>query len=140
MVRNIVSNAMKYTGRGGAVELSCVEAAGHLEIAVADTGIGIPQSQHGVIFEEFRQLMNPRHDPSQGLGLGLAIVSRMARLLGHRVALRSTLGQGSTFTITVPLGLEPIARPAEVPSDPPPRGHRARVRLVSDAEFAGVPL
>src|SRR5258708_28466121 len=79
--------------------------------------------------------MNPRQDPSQGLGLGLAIVSRMARRRGHGVALRSTLGQGSTFTITVPLGIEPITRPAEVPSDPAPRGHRQRVLLVDDDEL-----
>src|SRR5258708_14984274 len=79
--------------------------------------------------------MNPRQDPSQGLGLGLPIVSRMARRRGHGVALRSTLGQGSTFTITVPLGIEPITRPAEVPSDPAPRGHRQRVLLVDDDEL-----
>lgn len=135
MVRNIVSNAMKYTPQGGAVEVSCAAGAGHLEIAVADTGIGIPPSQHSAIFEEFRQLMNPRHDPSQGLGLGLAIVSRMARLLGHRVALRSAPDRGSTFTIAVPLGVKPDARPAERASGPVPHGHRQRVLLVDDDEL-----
>jgi signal transduction histidine kinase len=137
MIRNIVSNAVKYTPRGGSVELSCRERGGELEIAVTDDGIGIPPSQHAAIFEEFRQLMNPHHDRSKGLGLGLAIVSRMARLLGHKVSLRSRPGEGSTFTISVPLGVRPEAGASE---RAPARGGAAhgqwqKVLLVDDDEL-----
>jgi CheY-like chemotaxis protein len=72
-------------------------------VEVWDTGSGIPAAQTERIFEEFFQLHNPERDRSQGLGLGLAIVRRLAALLDHKLDLRSRPGSGSVFSITVPL-------------------------------------
>jgi CheY-like chemotaxis protein len=83
-----------------------------LHVEVRDTGIGIPREQHGEIFKEFHQLENPERDRTKGLGLGLAIVERIARLLHHPVHVQSKPGQGSCFSIAVPLG-----DPAQVASE-----------------------
>jgi PAS domain S-box-containing protein len=111
VVQNLVANAIRYTARGR-VLLGCRRRQGELRIEVWDTGIGIPQDRLGEIFEEFTQLGNPERDRTQGLGLGLAIVDRLARLLGHRVEVQSVPGRGSRFTITVPLSTPPIGIPA----------------------------
>ena len=103
MIRNLVENAIRYTERGG-ISISCSTVGDHMRIAVADTGIGIPGEHLPRIFEEFHQVGNPERDRSQGLGLGLAIVQRIGQLLGHPVTVRSTPGEGSVFTIEVPLG------------------------------------
>ncbi|MBF0336026.1 MAG: response regulator, partial [Alphaproteobacteria bacterium] len=74
-----------------------------LRIEVWDTGIGIPPDRLDDIFQEFTQVHNPERDRAQGLGLGLAIVRRLAHLLGHRVGVRSQPGKGSVFSVEVPL-------------------------------------
>jgi signal transduction histidine kinase/CheY-like chemotaxis protein len=101
VLTNLVTNAFRYTRQGGVV-LGCRKRAGFVEIQVWDSGPGIPDDQQAAIFEEFVQLQNPARDRTQGLGLGLAIVRRTAELLGHPLALRSTPGRGSMFSITVP--------------------------------------
>jgi CheY-like chemotaxis protein len=78
---------------------------------VVDTGRGIPPDQQESVFHEFVQLHNPARDRSKGLGLGLAIVSRLGRLLGHRVSLRSRPGHGSVFSIDVPCGDTQLIQP-----------------------------
>ncbi len=101
MVGNLVSNAMRYTSAGG-VLLSCRSRPGHLLVQVWDTGPGIPAHEQATIFEAHHRGSAARpHD--QGLGLGLSIVSRCARLLGIRVGLRSVPGRGSCFELWVPL-------------------------------------
>jgi CheY-like chemotaxis protein len=80
-------------------------------VEVWDTGFGIPEDQVAAIFEEFHQLENPERDRNRGFGLGLAIVQRLAGLLEVPVDVRSRLGRGSVFTVTVPLGGAP--KPAE---------------------------
>src|SRR6185437_16916031 len=75
-----------------------------LRIEVWDTGPGIPEGQLKAIFEEFHQLDNPARERNRGLGLGLSIVQRISDLLGHAVDVRSWLGQGSVFSIELPLG------------------------------------
>jgi PAS domain S-box-containing protein len=136
ILRNLVSNAVKYTPPGGTVRIVCTAAADRLAIAVCDTGIGIPPEMHAAVFEDFRQLGNPERDRGKGLGLGLAIVARMARLLGHGIDLRSAAGEGSTFTVTLPL-----ASPRAVGEEP---GRRLpdgkRVLLVEDDELVRVVL
>jgi two-component system CheB/CheR fusion protein len=102
MLRNLLSNAVKYTKRGG-VLLGCRRRAGHLSIEVWDTGVGIPETEHEAIFEEYHQLDNSARNRSRGLGLGLAIVQRLGKLLGHRVAIRSRPGKGSVFCVEIPL-------------------------------------
>lgn len=103
VVQNLVANAVRYT-ESGRILVGCRLHGESLRIEVWDTGIGIPAERLDDIFEEFYQVGNAERDRSQGLGLGLAIVNRLARLLHHRVSVRSTLGQGSTFAIEVPLG------------------------------------
>lgn len=103
ILRNYVSNAVRYTD-AGKVRLSCVPMNGQIRIDVMDTGIGIPTSQQREIFSEFFQLGNPERDRTKGLGLGLAIVDRVAKLLGHAIEVESTPGQGSRFSVSVPFG------------------------------------
>jgi signal transduction histidine kinase/ActR/RegA family two-component response regulator len=96
---NLMSNAIKFTRRGGITLSAQREPDGRLQIEVADTGTGIPADQRERVFEEFYQLGNRSRDRSQGLGLGLAIVRRTAALLKLDVALDSEPGRGTTFTL-----------------------------------------
>jgi signal transduction histidine kinase len=97
---NLVGNAIKYT-EAGTVTVTCRVADGALTISIADTGRGIPARLLGKIFEAFQQV-----DPaSEGLGLGLSIVKRTAELLDHPLQVVSEPGQGSTFSVIVPLGV-----------------------------------
>jgi signal transduction histidine kinase len=98
---NLVSNALEYTPRG-TVLVTCRPSAGgsQASIQVWDSGIGIDQSLHQTVFEEFFQVENPERDRAKGLGLGLSMVDRSCRLLGHPLVLRSQLGCGTRFTVT----------------------------------------
>ncbi|UEM24382.1 PAS domain-containing protein (plasmid) [Skermanella mucosa] len=104
VLRNLVENAVRYT-RSGHIRIACRRIEDRLRVAVEDTGIGIPPGQLEQIFEEFHQVDNQARDRSQGLGLGLAIVRRIADLLGHRVETRSRPGEGSTFSVELPLAM-----------------------------------
>jgi signal transduction histidine kinase len=97
---NLVSNAIRYTN-GGGVMVGCRRRGDALRIEVWDSGIGIPEDQGGSIFREFYQLPAAERDRSGGLGLGLAIVDRLCRLLGHPIELISRLGKGSRFAVVV---------------------------------------
>ena len=108
ILRNLVSNAVRYTDRGG-VLVGCRKRAA-LRIEVWDTGKGIPQAHLQRVFEEFYQLDNPERDRARGLGLGLAIVRRLAGLLGHAVQIASRPGRGSVFSVEVPLAEASRAR------------------------------
>ena len=100
---NFLSNALRYT-EVGRIVIGCRRLPESLRIEVWDTGPGVPEDKLDAIFEDYHQLGNPGRDRSKGLGLGLAIVDRLARLLGHRVSLRSRLGKGSVFAVEVPRG------------------------------------
>lgn len=104
ILRNLVANALKYTV-SGKILLGCRRCGDHLRIDVWDTGPGIPENSQQAIFEEFRQLGNPSRDQRRGVGLGLAIVARLAGRLGHEIALRSWPDRGSVFSVTVPLAV-----------------------------------
>ncbi|ATQ41948.1 hybrid sensor histidine kinase/response regulator [Caulobacter mirabilis] len=117
MIGNLVSNAFRYTRRGG-VLLGVRRRGEGAVIQVVDSGPGIAEDQQELIFDEFVQLHNPERDRAQGLGLGLAIVRRTARLLGHPIAVRSVEGRGSSFSVAVPLTTPaapdaPVCRPPE---------------------------
>jgi PAS domain S-box-containing protein len=103
MVRNFVENAVRYT-QTGRVRIGCRQSGGHVRIEVEDTGIGILPGDLDRIWEEFQQVGNPERNRTQGLGLGLAIVQRLSHLLGHPVSVHSRPGEGSVFSIDVPLG------------------------------------
>ncbi len=111
LLRNLIENAIRYTP-AGRILLGCRRSAHGVAIVVADTGIGIAQEDQEAVFEEFHQVANSARDRSQGLGLGLAIVRRLAGLLGGRIALRSTLGKGCRFTLHLP------AHPLRLPHQP----------------------
>ncbi|PWC84023.1 histidine kinase [Azospirillum sp. TSH100] len=102
LLRPLLANALRYTLTGG-VLLAARRRGDRLRIEVWDTGVGIDPSNHAVIFEDFHQLGNPGRDRKQGLGLGLAIVRRLAQVLGHPVTVRSRPGRGSVFAVEVPL-------------------------------------
>jgi len=103
MLRNLLSNALKYT-KTGKVLMGCRRRGEFLSIEVWDTGIGIPKPELATIFDEYHQLDNAARERSQGLGLGLSIVQRLANLLGHGISVRSEPGRGSVFSIEVPIG------------------------------------
>ena len=100
MIRNLISNAFKYT-RHGKVLLGCRRVEGSVSIEVWDTGIGIPEGELNAIFDEYHQLDNAARERSRGLGLGLPIVQRLGKLLGHTTRVRSVLGKGSMFAINI---------------------------------------
>ncbi|MBB3167309.1 hybrid sensor histidine kinase/response regulator [Simiduia aestuariiviva] len=100
ILRNLIGNAIKYTDQGG-VDIEMQSDANTVCISVVDSGRGIPEQEQKRIFEEFYQLDNPERDRSKGLGLGLAIVSRLAQLLNIEMALSSTPGQGTRFTLSL---------------------------------------
>ncbi len=102
VINNLVSNAIKYTEHGGLL-LACRQKDGKFWIEVWDTGIGIPKSKWGIIFEEFQQV-EPHGPASQGSGLGLAIVAKTCALLGLELRFQSRAKRGSLFAVEVPVG------------------------------------
>ncbi|RRV10964.1 response regulator [Stutzerimonas xanthomarina] len=135
ILRNFLSNACRYTDQG-CVLVGARRRAGALRIEVWDTGRGIPEEELGSIFLEFNQLGIGRSAKRSGVGLGLAIVDRIASMLGYQVLVRSKPGRGSVFSIDVPLAeampRERVAAPTVVPQlgDPLP----GRRLLVIDNE------
>ena len=101
MLSNLMDNALKYTAQGG-VTVMARERGDAVWVEVRDTGIGIAPEQSGRIFEEFYQINNPGRDRSRGLGIGLSIVQRLSRLLGHPVQMHSRPGRGTHFRVVLP--------------------------------------
>ncbi len=103
IIVNLLSNALKFTHQGG-IDIAVTFDGGSrmATITVSDTGIGISAEHHEKIFEDFRQVDDSPSRQYGGTGLGLAICRRLATALGGRIALRSTLGEGSIFTLTIP--------------------------------------
>lgn len=120
ILRNMVANAITHTHRGG-VLIAVRRRGDRALIQVWDTGVGIPEEERERIFEELYQVGNRARDREQGLGLGLAIVRRLATLLGSEVRVRSTVGRGSVFELSIPtvatgttaLSRSPIAASAQ---------------------------
>jgi signal transduction histidine kinase len=108
ILHNLVGNAIRYTD-SGQIAIGAKPRGAWCSIEVADTGIGIDETELSVIFDDFTQLKSV---PSPGVGLGLAIVKRTANLLGHRLAVTSTRGKGSRFSIEVPTVMDAEMRPS----------------------------
>jgi signal transduction histidine kinase/CheY-like chemotaxis protein len=102
VLRNLVSNAIRYTARGGLM-VACRQRDNKAVLEVWDTGVGIAPEHQEVVFREFHQLGNPERDRQQGLGLGLSIVDGLVRTLDHPLSLKSVLGRGSVFKLTLPI-------------------------------------
>jgi signal transduction histidine kinase/CheY-like chemotaxis protein/HAMP domain-containing protein len=143
ILQNLVGNALKFTG-AGSVEIAARQVGDAIEVAVHDTGIGIATDMLEHIFDEFRQADDGTSRKYGGTGLGLAIAKKYALLLGGDITVASTPGQGSTFTLRLPLaahvaGALPAADPgwaragrgAATALTPPPGGGQ-RLLLVED--------
>jgi signal transduction histidine kinase len=132
VLQNFVSNAIKYT-REGRVLMGCRRRGNMVRIEVHDTGPGIPESKLDVIFQEFQRL-HTDGDGTSGLGLGLSIVERMAKVLEAPVHVNSKPGRGSTFAIDIPLaeGVKPAiaAKPRKV--QPPALAGAFRVLVIDN--------
>jgi Na+/proline symporter/signal transduction histidine kinase/ActR/RegA family two-component response regulator len=116
ILQNFVSNARRYT-RQGAVLVGCRRRGGDIAIQVLDTGVGIAERDQKAVFQEFHRLSEGAERTKRGLGLGLAIVDRIARLLGHEISLRSELGTGSCFEAVVPRGNDARTGSVAVPAE-----------------------
>ncbi len=103
VVDNICSNAVKYTRAGGRIEVAVRTCGGYGEVVVTDTGLGISVADQAHLFSAFHRSTNPDALTIPGTGLGLAISRRIAELHGGTITVESGLGQGSTFTLRVPL-------------------------------------
>ena len=100
---NLLSNAVKFTPEGGRITIRAAPADGGVEISVSDTGIGIAPEDQEAIFQEFRQVGTDYARKREGTGLGLALARRFIDLHGGRLWVKSRLGEGSTFTFTLPV-------------------------------------
>jgi Na+/proline symporter/signal transduction histidine kinase len=114
LLQNFVSNAVKYTPRGR-VLVGARRRGETVRVEVWDTGLGIPESQRAAVFEEFQRL-DQGAKVARGLGLGLSIVQRLGRVLGHPIGLRSQHGRGSVFSVTAPLSRAPALRAPGAPA------------------------
>jgi len=116
IVGNLIQNAIKYTERGGIVVVARSTAT-HVNVEVWDTGVGIRPEDLPRVFDEFCQVGRERRARAQGLGMGLAIVRRLARLLGHQLTVRSCPGRGTMFRIGIPIGGLPDIQDATAAAD-----------------------
>jgi len=105
ILRNFVSNSLKFTQRGEVRVSARLENEQEIRFAVSDTGIGIPPELHAALFEDFIQVDSPLQKRLRGTGLGLSLCKRFAELLGGRVGLESQPGLGSTFYVVIPLAV-----------------------------------
>lgn len=138
IIANFVSNAIRYTPRGGRVVVSCRSHGAHrVRIAVSDTGIGIKSAELGQIFDDFYQVQGEALDRSRGLGLGLAIARRLGLLLDHRISVRSKPDHGSVFQIEVPLAARarPVGSVGSQPDDALVAG--ASIMIIEDDPAIG---
>jgi signal transduction histidine kinase len=108
VIQNLLSNAVRYTDEGGIV-VGVRRKGPHISIEVWDTGPGIPEDKREIIFEEFKRLHMSRGSELKAMGLGLAIVDRIAKLLSHDVSLRSRVGGGSCFSVQVPIAVPVVS-------------------------------
>ncbi|GAB3647519.1 sensor histidine kinase [Ramlibacter alkalitolerans] len=106
ILRNFISNALKFTPRGEVRVAAKVEGDAHVTFSVSDTGIGIAPEFHRAIFSDFSQVQSALQKRLRGTGLGLSLSKKLAELLGGSVSLQSEPGKGSTFSVTIPVRLE----------------------------------
>jgi signal transduction histidine kinase len=125
---NLVGNAIRHAPLDGTVLVAARRRGDGVRIEVRDNGVGIAPIHHARIFEEFYQVANTERDRRHGFGLGLAICARIAALLDTRIALRSALAQGSTFSIELPAARAEAPQP--VPAAPAPAAALAGLRCL----------
>ncbi|MFM0340251.1 ATP-binding response regulator [Paraburkholderia fungorum] len=131
IVNNLVTNAIRYT-ETGTVRVELTQRPAVLVFIVSDTGPGVPRAQIPLIFQEFTQLDASRTRRFEGAGMGLTIVQGLVRLFGGTVDVDSTVGAGTTFTVTIPVMPVGAAEPAGVVAQAEPGGARPCVLIVDD--------
>jgi len=134
ILQNLISNALRYTNEGR-ILIGCRRRGQDVEVMVVDTGIGIPAEDLPNVFQEFYKVATRETRGGTGLGLGLAIVNRLALLLGHRVTLESTAGKGTVVRILMP-GEQPRASPIAHQPDVVDGLAGVRVLIVDDEPSA----
>jgi signal transduction histidine kinase len=102
VLANLITNAIKFTGAGGRVEVGAGRLNGDIKMWVKDTGEGIAPEEMGDLFEKYRQSTSGKLSESKGTGLGLVICKKIAEAHGGRISVESRLGEGSTFTVELP--------------------------------------
>jgi two-component system CheB/CheR fusion protein len=136
ILRNLLTNAVKYTPRGGIV-MGCRRRGPLVTVMVCDSGIGVPDSEIKAIFDAYHQGQGAAAMAGHGLGLGLSIVQRLAELMDHPIAVRSTPGKGSAFMITLPVTSAAPESPGATRSAPAPAkaaSQTGTILLVEDEE------
>jgi two-component system, sensor histidine kinase len=133
ILANLVSNAVRYTVRGGGV-VGARRRRGGVSIEVWDSGIGIPDAERDHVFEEFYQIGASNRSSSDGMGLGLAIIRRLAALLAHQVRIESEPGRGSRFIVDVPRAVPvlPLAAGSSLPSGHASELEGAKIAVIDD--------
>lgn len=131
IVNNLVTNAIRYT-ETGTVRVELRQQPALLMFVVSDTGPGVPNEQIPLIFEEFTQLDASRTRRFEGAGMGLTIVQGLVKLFGGTVDVASTVGEGTTFTVTIPVVPVATVEPAGVEAHAEPGGARPCVLIVDD--------
>ncbi len=129
MLTNLLGNALKYT-KAGRVLIGMRRRKKTVRIEVWDSGIGIAADQLENIFEEYHQLNNPARERAHGLGLGLSIVQRLGRLLGHKISVRSIPGKGSGFAVEILRATKPAAAQPALPHLQRPTARAAQAALL----------
>jgi signal transduction histidine kinase len=119
VLRNLLDNAIKFTGQGGRIDFRVEVAHGRAVVAVTDTGIGIPADDLPGLGTPFHRATNAMNQAVQGSGLGLAIVHNIVGEHGGTVTAESRVGRGSTFTMTLPAVASPVP---DAPAEPLPAG------------------
>jgi len=109
---NLISNAIKYNRPGGRIRVEAASDGGYLRTSVSDTGIGIPEEALPHLFEAFYRVNSPKTRGITGTGLGLSVVRKIAEAHNGRVEVQSREGEGSTFTVHIPLA-PPSAKSVE---------------------------
>lgn len=133
ILRNLISNAIKFTPHGDVKVSATMHPGGEVEFRVADTGIGIAPEYHETIFKEFSQIENPLQERHRGTGLGLPLCRNLAKLLGGRIWLESAPGEGSTFFVRIPaVYVGEIISPDDTDMPPAPDFHRSPVLILED--------
>ncbi len=137
ILRNLLDNALRYTA-AGQVRLRLRQRGGQLAVQVWDTGPGIERGQRQLVFDDYVQGHNPQRQRQEGLGLGLAMVRRLVAAGGYALSLRSRLGQGSCFSLSLPVSAAPLQpAPGAAPArhrgaHPPAAGPAPLLVLIDD--------
>ncbi|WP_437760995.1 ATP-binding protein [Sorangium sp. So ce1389] len=135
IVLNLVSNAFKFTFAGG-VRVSIEAVDGSVVLSVADTGTGIPEAELPHLFERFHRVEGARGRSYEGSGIGLALVQELAKLHGGSAAVESRVGEGSRFSVSIPLGKAHLPEDqVEVAASPAPAGPGAAPFLDEAAQW-----